>query len=99
MTELERFLISLVCSPLLFQEYTENLLQYVTTMVCISVKGKPVAGVIHKPFEDLTAWGWAKGARKGSVRQSCISSQFAFQCYSLARQLNTQKNVPFHLNL
>ena len=33
-------------------------------MVCISVKGKPVAGVIHKPFEDLTAWGWARGARR-----------------------------------
>ena len=49
---------------LAFQEYTENLLQYVTTMVCISVKGKPVAGVIHKPFEDLTAWGWARGARR-----------------------------------
>ena len=48
---------------ILFQEYTENLLQYVTTMVCVSVRGRPTAGVIHKPFEDLTAWGWDKGGR------------------------------------
>ena len=35
----------------------------------------------------------------GSVQQSHLSSQFAFQYRNLPQLLNTQKNVTFHLNL
>ncbi|XP_055943388.1 putative inositol monophosphatase 3 [Argiope bruennichi] len=39
-------------------EYQQNYLEYVTTAVCVAVKGKPVIGVIHQPFENFTKWGW-----------------------------------------
>ena len=39
------------------QEYTEGCFQYVTTMVGIAIKGKPVAGVSTRHFiESLIGW-------------------------------------------
>lgn len=36
------------------QEYSENLIQYVTVMFCLVVQGKPKAGIIHNPFINET---------------------------------------------
>lgn len=36
------------------QEFSEDLLLYVTVMLCVTVRGRPKFGVIHRPFANQT---------------------------------------------
>ena len=46
----------------------------------------------------LLKWNFP-APRQGSVQQSCLPSQLAFQSCNVPQLLNTKKNVQFHINL
>jgi len=55
------------------QEFTEKLYHYVTTMVCIAVRGEPIIGVIHKPFfMGNTTWGWVGQGHSSNLEPEAI---------------------------
>lgn len=40
------------------KEFTEKLFHYVSVMICVAVKGEPVIGIVHFPFNKKTYWAW-----------------------------------------
>lgn len=51
--------------------------QYVTTMVCVAIRGVPIIGVIHYPFPTRTYWGWyTKKASANILNVDYVSFQY-----------------------
>lgn len=48
-------------------------------MVCVAVKGKPIIGVIHQPFnqwsETKTSWAWIKHGMSTNLKSLLLSDK------------------------
>lgn len=53
-------------------EKSPTLYKYITTMVCVAVKGKPIIGVIHKPFNKITSWAWVGKEMSKDLQQNNV---------------------------
>ncbi|VUZ50831.1 unnamed protein product [Hymenolepis diminuta] len=61
--------ISLWIDPLdATQEFSENLLNYVSVMGCASIHGEPMFGIVHFPFSNATYWSSLGGQLSENLR-------------------------------
>lgn len=89
------------------KEFTENLLHYVTTMVCIAVKGKPIIGVIYKPFETKKDrslyWTWTGHGASQNLQNlpqpETNESPILIVSRSHAGQVNNASQIAFGKNV
>ncbi|KAL1516923.1 hypothetical protein ABEB36_000754 [Hypothenemus hampei] len=56
-------------------EYTEKLYEYVTTMVCVAVKGEPILGVIHNPFKKTLSWAIVGRGVSNNLKEPLIKDK------------------------
>ncbi|KAL9981476.1 hypothetical protein ACROYT_G010183 [Oculina patagonica] len=82
------------------QEYTENLIEYVTTMICIAVNGRPVAGIIHKPFLHQTYWAWVGHGSSDNIKvpqakESALKTPRVIVSRSHAGKVNATARLAF----
>lgn len=61
-----------------FAEKSEKLYHFVTTMVCVAIKGKPVIGVIHKPFSKSTSWAWVSKGKSDDLTTKQVIYSFIY---------------------
>lgn len=56
------------------QEYTENLIEYVSLMFCIAINGEPKSGIVHRPFINKTDWSWITNSNFINDKKSPIDN-------------------------
>lgn len=42
-------------------------------MVCVALKGKPIMGIIHKPFTEITSWAWVGKGMSDDLKQKKVN--------------------------
>lgn len=45
-------------------------------MVCVALKGKPIMGIIHKPFTEITSWAWVGKGMSDDLKQKKVKNKY-----------------------